>query len=542
MPDTADKTAAARAQVEAFLRRRAARRVFRRRRIRSTSRARPAIGAIRRFVLHYAHLAQAAGGVDAFLIGSELRGLTTLRDEDDAFPFVEELCTLAGDVRAILGPATKITYGADWSEYFGHHPLDGSGDVYFHLDPLWAHPDIDAVGIDNYMPLSDWRDADYAGGNPDGFAGPTTRPGCALRSPAARGSTGIIRPSRRGGCASARRSPTAPTASRGCSATRICGAGGRTRTTTASAAWRRERRPHGCRRASRSGSPRSAAPQSTRGRTSRMSFPTRNRRRARRPIFRAAGVRDLAQQRFLAAHHRYWNPEDDRFRGGGQSGFAGLWRAHGRSGAPLCLGLGRAAVSGLSARGDRWSDGGNWHYGHWLNGRLGNPDVGELINAILADHGLPAADVDGADGTVHGYVIDEPGSARAALEPVVELFGLRCCEKAEGLVFRGEARRRRRPSKSPRWSRTAAKPSSRRCARPTISCRRRRCSVFAIRWPNTRRSRCGKRGPARRAAGSMRSAFRASLEAGQGSGAGRRLAAARLERARARDLCGDAAE
>ncbi len=28
---------------------------------------------------------------------------------------------------------------------------------YFHLDPLWAHPEIDAVGIDNYMPLSDWR-------------------------------------------------------------------------------------------------------------------------------------------------------------------------------------------------------------------------------------------------------------------------------------------------------------------------------------------------------------------------------------------------
>ena len=33
----------------------------------------------RRFILHYAHLCKAAGGVDAFLIGSELRGLTTLR-------------------------------------------------------------------------------------------------------------------------------------------------------------------------------------------------------------------------------------------------------------------------------------------------------------------------------------------------------------------------------------------------------------------------------------------------------------------------------
>ena len=28
----------------------------------------------------------------------------------------------------------------------------------FRLDPLWAHPDIDAIGIDYYPPISDWRD------------------------------------------------------------------------------------------------------------------------------------------------------------------------------------------------------------------------------------------------------------------------------------------------------------------------------------------------------------------------------------------------
>ena len=39
-------------------------------------------------------------------------------------------------------------------------PADGSGDVYFHLDPLWAVADIDAVGIDVYWPLSDWRDGE----------------------------------------------------------------------------------------------------------------------------------------------------------------------------------------------------------------------------------------------------------------------------------------------------------------------------------------------------------------------------------------------
>ncbi len=112
----------------------------------------------RRMILHYAHLCAAAGGVDAFLIGSELRGLTTIRDSATSYPAVAQIKSLAADARAILGPSTKISYAADWSEYFGHQPGDGSGDVFFNLDKLWADPEIDFVGIDNYVPLSDWRD------------------------------------------------------------------------------------------------------------------------------------------------------------------------------------------------------------------------------------------------------------------------------------------------------------------------------------------------------------------------------------------------
>ena len=70
----------------------------------------------------------------------------------------EDFRALAADVRTILGSGTKISYAADWSEYFGHQPPDGSGDVHFHLDPLWADESIDFIGIDNYVPLSDWRD------------------------------------------------------------------------------------------------------------------------------------------------------------------------------------------------------------------------------------------------------------------------------------------------------------------------------------------------------------------------------------------------
>ncbi|HRD78599.1 MAG TPA: glycoside hydrolase TIM-barrel-like domain-containing protein, partial [Hyphomicrobiaceae bacterium] len=118
----------------------------------------PAEWSLRRMVLHYAHLAKAAGGVDAFLLGSELRGLTTIRSATSAYPAVAALASLASDVKSVLGPATKVSYAADWSEYFGHQPADGSGDVHFHLDPLWSSAGIDAVAIDLYWPLADWRE------------------------------------------------------------------------------------------------------------------------------------------------------------------------------------------------------------------------------------------------------------------------------------------------------------------------------------------------------------------------------------------------
>jgi len=32
--------------------------------------------------------------------------------------------------------------------------------VSFHLDPLWGSGAIDAIGVDAYFPLSDWRDGE----------------------------------------------------------------------------------------------------------------------------------------------------------------------------------------------------------------------------------------------------------------------------------------------------------------------------------------------------------------------------------------------
>lgn len=111
---------------------------------------------LRRFILHCAHLASRAGGVDSFLLGSEMIGLTRLRDEAGAFPAVEQYVSLAAEVATIL-PSARIGYGADWTEYGAYAPSDGSNDVVFPLDDLWADLNIDFIGIDAYFPLTDWR-------------------------------------------------------------------------------------------------------------------------------------------------------------------------------------------------------------------------------------------------------------------------------------------------------------------------------------------------------------------------------------------------
>ncbi|WFG40891.1 hypothetical protein ParaMal1_00007 [Paracoccus phage ParMal1] len=118
---------------------------------------------LRRFTLHYAHLCAVAGGVDAFCIATEMIGMTTARDGDHSFPAVQKLIDLADDVRDILGEDCEITYACDWSEFMPRNYTTAGGfNSIFHLDPLWASDNIDFIGIDNYLPLSDWRGSELA--------------------------------------------------------------------------------------------------------------------------------------------------------------------------------------------------------------------------------------------------------------------------------------------------------------------------------------------------------------------------------------------
>lgn len=105
------------------------------------------------FIMRYANLVQ--GQVDVFVIGSELVGLTKVTDVPSHYPAVSALVNLAASVRGAVGAGVRLTYAADWSEY---HHTDGG---WYQLDPLWASPDIDMVGIDAYFPLTDAAQQGY---------------------------------------------------------------------------------------------------------------------------------------------------------------------------------------------------------------------------------------------------------------------------------------------------------------------------------------------------------------------------------------------
>ncbi|MEN9895783.1 MAG: hypothetical protein RIR97_1635, partial [Pseudomonadota bacterium] len=370
---------------------------------------------------------QAAGGVSGFLLGSEMPGLTHLRDQTGAFPFVEVLMQLAGDVRAILGPATQITYAADWSEYFGYQPSDGSGEVHYNLDPLWALPSISAVGIDNYMSLSDWRDEDLVEVQPDGFRLADDR--AALRRAITSGE----------GFDWYYDSPAARKARRRTAITdglagkpwvyrvkdieswwanrhynRANGAEALTPT-----AWTAKMKPVwftelGC-------------PAVDRGANQPNVFPDPKSSENSLPYFSTGQRSDSQQRRMLQAHLDHWSSTSapagmvDK-----EKIFLWTWDARPWPAFPQ----------------DRtaFADGDNWQTGHWLNGRLGSGTVADIIAAILNDHGFADFNVDAVSGDLTGYVQADLVSARQMLEPVIEAFGIDVLDDGGVLTFRSRAK------------------------------------------------------------------------------------------------------
>ncbi|MEO0637005.1 MAG: glycoside hydrolase/phage tail family protein [Pseudomonadota bacterium] len=373
----------------------------------------------RRLILHYAHLCAAAGGVDAFIIGSELRGLTRLRDHNGGFPFVQSLRTLAAECRSILGGATGITYAADWSEYFGYQPTDGSGDVFFNLDPLWADPSITSVGIDNYMPLSDWRGtrdsarlddarsaydassmsaAITAGEGFDWYYASAADRAAELRTPIASGDRGdswLYRYKdlqgwwtnphydRRNGVAVTNPSPWVP---------------------ASKPIWFTEL----------------GAPAVDVAANQPNVFPDPKSSENAVPYQSLGGRDDLAQRRFLEAHLAHWASRNDGMVPTDRI-YLWTWDARPQPAFPVQSHI--------------WSDGGNWHLGHWLTGRLGAAPADDLMAHLAADYGLSNIDASQSDGIVDGLLLNGDHTARSVIEALSDLWKLTATQHGDTLCI-----------------------------------------------------------------------------------------------------------
>ena len=367
-------------------------------------------GGLRRMALHYAHLCEAAGGVDGFVLASELRELTRSLSPD--YPAVAALKALAGDVAGVLREGTALTYAADWSEYGAHQ---AEGGTFFHLDPLWSDPAITHVGIDDYLPLADWRpgtdhldaatargphDLAYLAANVEGgehadwfYADDAARE-AQDRSPiadTAHGEDWVFAPKRLrdwwsnphhdrpGGIRD-----DAPTG------------------------WMPASKPvmfteTGCAAIDLGAN----APNLFLDPKSSESFA---------PPFSRGTRDDAMQRRFLQAKLSHWR--DDPMVDGIH---VWTWDARPWPDFPL-----RRSV---------WADGGAHARGHWLTGRLDMAPLAELVAEICAGAGEARIDASALEGLVPGYRLDRAASAREALQPLMLTYGFDAVESGGVIRF-----------------------------------------------------------------------------------------------------------
>ncbi len=380
-----------------------------------------------RFILHYAWLCRAAGGVDAFCVGSEMRGLTWIRGAGGRYPAVERMRDLLREVRGVLGPDCALSYAADWSEYSGHRPEDAPGDVRFHLDPLWADAECDFVGIDNYLPLTDWRDepghADEAAGGVHDMA--------YLKSGVAGGEYYDWFYADDADMAAQRRTPITDGQGepwiwrvkdlRGwwehAHHDRVDGV-----RQAAPTAWVPQGKPirfteYGCAAVDKATNQPNVFldPKSSESRLPRASTGRRD---------------ELIQHQYIRAVTDFWaDPARNPVSGvyGGRMldmGRAHLWAWDARP------------WPAFPGRTDLWTDGANYARGHWLNGRTAARTLASVVAEICADAGVDEVDVSGLATLIRGYLVDDVGTARAALQPLLLAYGVDAVERDGRLAFR----------------------------------------------------------------------------------------------------------
>jgi hypothetical protein len=380
-----------------------------------------------RFILHHAMLAKAAGGVESLLIGSEMVALNQVRSDRTSYPAVARLKALAAEVRSLVGPGVTLSYAADWSEYAGHAPGDGSGDRLFHLDPLWADPNVDYIGIDWYGPLSDWREgeahADAAAGSihdrgylsarveggegGDWYYASEADRAAQIRTPITDGAYGedwIWAYKRLSDWWS---NPHHD---------RVDGV--RTSTPTD---WTPGMKPVrfvelGC-------------PAVDKGSNQPNVFIDPKSAESRAPHFSTGARDDLIQRRYIETVLDYWDPAQGRNPVSAVYGGPMLDRKRSH----IWCWDGRPFPE-FPTREDVWSDGGNWRRGHWLTGRAGQSALGAVVQDVARRAGLEHLDVSALDGVLAGFVIDRPQRARDVIATLSGMFGFTLTDQSLGPV------------------------------------------------------------------------------------------------------------
>ena len=393
----------------------------------------------RRMIMHYAQLSVSAGGVDALVIGSEMRNMTKIRDASTSFPFVDALTSLAANVRGIVGSVTNITYAADWTEYSGYQPIDAPEDKIFHLDPLWADANVDAIGIDNYMPISDWRDEadqadaahgniydlDYLGENVAGgegyawfYASQTDRES-QIRTPITDGAYGepwIWRFKDLVGFWS------------NSHFNRFNGIRDAIPT-----AWVPQSKPFwftelGCGAVDKGSNLPSA-------------FTDSKSSEDAKPYFSSGAPDSLIQRQFLRAHMNHWNPSS--------AVFEESWNPHSNSYTGRMVDQDRIYLWTWDARPfpafpsmiSVWADGANHSNGHWLTGRLGGATADELIGTMAKDFDVQFEQVAASGPLIQGVAVQGASTLRQVIEPILAGTGLSIINTPEGLHCRRQDRR-----------------------------------------------------------------------------------------------------
>jgi hypothetical protein len=379
----------------------------------------------RRMILHYANLCKLAGGVDMFCIGTEMVGATIIRsDTGNTFPFVNGLVTLAAEVKAIL-PGVEIGYAADWSEYHSYRP---GNEVRFNMDPLWSSANIDFIGIDNYMPMSDWRDdvnhldylagvasvydLDYLKSNIEGgeyyswFYSSVANRVYQVRTNITDGAHNkpwVFRQK------DVRNWWLNSHINRDTSGAETGGA----------TAWTAQSKKivfteFGC-------------PAMNKGTNQPNVFYDPKSSESFAPYFSSGARDDVIQQQYIRAFIEYWNANNPT---------SGVY------GGPM-IDMANTCYWSYDARpwptfptdGTAWKDQENWQYGHWISGRIDAVNVADLLTSIAIDYGVTTYDFSRAYGSCDGYILTNPMSFRAAVDPLASVFNFDIIES--GAVVKG---------------------------------------------------------------------------------------------------------